>query len=163
MQSNDAQQRCKATTQRTGRPGVPELDRDTALDWIERWDRQQEESLPDREDRFTALIDAVEAGAARPDPLVLDLGCGPGSLSVRLLARLPEATVVAVDADPVTLALGRAGYASVPGLRFVDVDLREPGWVSRLGLPAGRPGDAVGSTTAPHRLSAAEPHDLFLR
>ena len=44
---------------------VPELDRDTARDWIQRWDRQQEESLPDREDRFTALIDAVEEEAGR--------------------------------------------------------------------------------------------------
>jgi Methylase of polypeptide chain release factors len=71
---------------------LPELDRDTAREWIERWDRQQEESLPDREDRFTALIDAVEEGTIRPDPLVLDIGCGPGSLGVRLLARLPRAT-----------------------------------------------------------------------
>ena len=69
---------------------MPELDRDTARDWIERWDRQQEESLPDREDRFTALIDAVEEGTGRPDPLVLDLGCGPGSLAVRLLDRLAQ-------------------------------------------------------------------------
>src|SRR5467141_1969901 len=107
--------------QRAGRPGVPELDRDTALDWIERWDRQQEESLPDREERFTALIDAVEAGTGRPDPLVLDLGCGPGSLSARLLARIPAATVIAVDADPVTLSLGRAAYGGVPGLRFLEI------------------------------------------
>ena len=55
-----------------------------AQSWIVRWDRQQEGYLPDREERFTALIDAVEAGAGRPDPLVLDLGCGPGSLSARL-------------------------------------------------------------------------------
>ena len=75
---------------------MPDLDRDTARDWIERWDRQQEESLPDREDRFTALIDAVEEGTGRPDPLVLDLGCGPGSLAVRLLDRLPRATVTRV-------------------------------------------------------------------
>jgi len=93
---------------------VPELDRDTARDWIERWDRQQEESLPDREDRFTALIDAVEAGTERPDPLVLDIGCGPGSLAVRLLARLPQATVIGIDADPVSLTLGRAAYSGVP-------------------------------------------------
>ena len=63
---------------------MAELDRDTARDWIERWDRQQEESLPDREDRFTALIDAVERNRAT-DPLVLDIGCGPGSIGVRLL------------------------------------------------------------------------------
>src|SRR3984957_21138963 len=100
---------------------LQELDPAAARDWIDRWDRQQEVYMADREERFPALIDAVEAGAGRPDPLVLDLGCGPGSLSVRLLARLPEANVVAVDADPVTLSLGRAGYPSVPGPRFADL------------------------------------------
>jgi SAM-dependent methyltransferase len=141
---------------------LPTLDAAAARDWIDRWDRQQEVYMADREDRFTALIDAVEAGTGRPGPLVLDLGCGPGSLSVRLLARLPEATVVAVDADPVTLSLGRAGYASVAGLRFVDVDLRQAGWVSQLSLEAGRPVDAVVSTTALHWLSAVELRELYV-
>jgi SAM-dependent methyltransferase len=129
---------------------VPGLDRDTARGWIERWDRQQEEGLPDREDRFTALIDAVEEEAGRPDPLVLDIGCGPGSLAVRLLARLPRATVVGVDADPVSLTLGQAAYSDVPGLRFTDLDLRVPGWPARLGLD--RAPDAAVSTTALHWL-----------
>jgi SAM-dependent methyltransferase len=129
---------------------VPELDRDTARDWIERWDRQQEESLPDREDRFTALIDAVEEGTGRPDPLVLDVGCGPGSLAVRLLARLPRATVIGIDADPVSMTLGRAAYADVPGLCFADLDLRTPGWSAGLGLD--RAPDAAVSTTALHWL-----------
>jgi SAM-dependent methyltransferase len=129
---------------------VPELDRDTARDWIERWDRQQEESLPDREDRFTALIDAVEEAAGRPDPLVLDIGCGPGSLAVRLLDRLPHATVIGLDADPVSLTLGQAAYCGRPGLRFIDLDLRVPGWSRQLGLP--RPADAAVSTTALHWL-----------
>jgi SAM-dependent methyltransferase len=140
---------------------VPVLDAAAARDWIDRWDRQQEVYMSDREERFTALIDAVEAGTGRPDPLVLDLGCGPGSLAVRLLARLPEATVVAVDADPVTLLLGRAGYATKRGLRFVDLDLRTAGWATRLGLEPGRPVDAVVSTTALHWLSAAELRDLY--
>ena len=139
----------------------PVLDAAAARDWIDRWDRQQEVYMADREERFTALIDAVEASAGRPDPLVLDLGCGPGSLAVRLLARLPEATVVAVDADPVTLALGRAAYADRPGLRFLGLDLREPGWTARLGLEPGRPVDAVISTTALHWFSPAELGDLY--
>ena len=129
---------------------MPELDRETARDWIKRWDRQQEEGLPDREDRFTVLIDAVEEGTGRPDPLVLDLGCGPGSLSVRLLGRLPQATVIGVDADPVGLALGLAAYADLPGLRLLDLDLRVPGWSGHLGL--SRPADAAVSTTALHWL-----------
>ena len=32
---------------------------EVARAWIERWDVQQQGYLPDREDRFTALIDAV--------------------------------------------------------------------------------------------------------
>jgi SAM-dependent methyltransferase len=131
---------------------VPELDRDTAQHWIERWDRQQEESLPDREERFTALIDAVEEGAGRPDPLVLDIGCGPGSLGVRLLTRLPRATVIGIDADPVSLVLGLTAYRDVPGLRLVDLDLRIPGWSARLGLNPRARVDAAVSTTALHWL-----------
>lgn len=130
---------------------MPQLDRDAAREWIRRWDLQQENSLPDREDRFTVLIDAVEAGAGRKDPLIVDLGCGPGSLSVRLLDRMPEATVVAVDADPVMLALARAAHAGRPGLRFVAADLRRPGWAGRLDLD--RPADVAVSTTALHWLS----------
>jgi len=96
-------------------PDQDVLDRETAQRWIARWEIQQQGYLPDREDRFTALIDAVEEAAGRPDPLVLDLGCGPGSLSVRLLDRMPAARVVAIDTDPVLLALGRAAYGGATG------------------------------------------------
>jgi SAM-dependent methyltransferase len=130
--------------------GVPGLDQRAALEWIAKWDEQQQEYLPDREDRFTTLIDAVEEGTGRPDPLVLDLGCGPGSLSVRLLDRIPTATVVAVDADPLLLTLGRAAYGERARLRFADGDLRTPGWAAALGLD--RPADAAVSTTALHWL-----------
>jgi SAM-dependent methyltransferase len=126
-----------------------------AQKWITRWDRQQEGYLPDREARFATLIDAVELGTGRPDPLVLDLGCGPGSLSTRLLDRLPQATVVAIDTDPLLLALGRGAHSGRTGLRFADLDLRTPGWAAELGLD--RPADAAVSTTALHWLPE---HDL---
>ncbi|CAL9564481.1 class I SAM-dependent methyltransferase [Streptomyces sp. enrichment culture] len=125
-------------------------DRRTARHWTQRWDRQQEEFLPEREALFDALIDVVQESAGRPDPLVVDLGCGPGSIGARLLRRLPDATVVSVDADPVLIALGRGAYGDVRGLRFVAADLRRPGWVDRLGLE--RPVDAVVSSTALHWL-----------
>src|SRR5262249_57440113 len=105
--------------------------------------------MPDREERFTVLIDAVEAAAGRGDPLVLDLGSGPGSLAVRLLDRMPAARVVAIDADPLLLALGRAAHGGRPGLRFADQDLRVPGWAGRLGL--SRAADVAGSNTPPPR------------
>jgi SAM-dependent methyltransferase len=128
-----------------------------AKTWVERWDRQQEHYMADREERFTALIDAVQSQAGRTDPLVLDLGCGPGSLGVRLLERLPAATVVGVDADPVTLELGRALYGDQ--IRFVSTDLRAPGWSASLSLD--RAPDAVVSTTALHWLPEPELRQLY--
>jgi SAM-dependent methyltransferase len=131
---------------------VPDLGHAVSQDWIRRWDAQQQAYLPDREERFAALIGAVEAGTGSGRPLVLDLGCGPGSLAARLLDRIPGANVVAIDADPLLLALGRAAYGDRPGLRFADLDLRTPGWARALGLD--RPADAAVSTTALHWLHA---------
>lgn len=137
-----------------GSDSLRELDREAARSWIDRWDRQQEGDLAAREDRFTALIDVVEEGAGSGEPLVLDLGCGPGSLAVRLLDRIPTATVVAVDADPVMLALARAAHDGRKGLRFVDADLRLAGWSDALELE--RPADVAVSTTALHWLNGPE-------
>ena len=137
------------------------LDRETAQRWIARWELQQQGYLPDREERFTALIDAVEEATGRPDPLVLDLGCGPGSLSVRLLDRMPGARVVAIDTDPVLLALGRTAYGDRAGLRFADVDLRSDGWTGALGLD--RLADAAVSTTALHWLPPEALHVMYAR
>lgn len=130
-----------------------------ARTWIQRWDAQQQNYLPDREDRFTAMIDVVQAATGRPDPLVLDLGCGPGSLAVRLLDRLPEATVVGIDADPVLLTIGRAAFANLPGLRLAEADLRSAGRLLELGLD--RPPDVAVSTTALHWLTPEALAELY--
>jgi SAM-dependent methyltransferase len=115
--------------------------------WLARWDAQQQHHIPDREERFDAMVDAVAAFAG-PEPRVLDLGCGPGSLSARVLAGVPGATMVAIDADPVLLAIGRGALAG-SRLTFVDADLRSE-WVAAL--PSPPPYDAVVSTTALHWL-----------
>jgi SAM-dependent methyltransferase len=117
--------------------------------WLERWDAQQETYMPDREERFEVMVDLLEMTAGQR-PRVLDLACGPASLSARVLARLPEATVVGVDADPVLLTLARESAPT--GLQLVDADLRHPDWPRRI--PAG-PYDAVLSTTALHWLRPA--------
>lgn len=127
-----------------------QLTQDVARSWLDSWDRQQEGYLPDREERFTAMIDAIELGVEREDPLVIDLGCGPGSLSTRLLERLPKATVIGLDTDPLLLALGRAAYGDIAALSFVETDIAEAGWSRNLGLD--RPADAAVSTTALHWL-----------
>ncbi|MGW4369495.1 class I SAM-dependent methyltransferase [Nocardia takedensis] len=88
------------------------LDAERARYWVRRWDRQQEHYMPDREQRFEVIGDVLIELLDRPDPLIVDLGVGPGTLSERLLRRIPEATVVGVDADP--LLLGLAGLTLDP-------------------------------------------------
>jgi SAM-dependent methyltransferase len=116
--------------------------------WLERWEAQQQKSLPEREERFEVIVDLLGA-VAGPRPRVLDLGCGPGSLATRVLARFPAATVIGVDTDPVLLALARATAST--GLQIVDADLRQLDWPERI--PPG-PYDAVLSTTALHWLES---------
>lgn len=125
----------------------PVLTRERALYWMERWDRQQEHYMPDREERFAVIADVVGEVAARPDPLIVDLGIGPGSLAARLLARIPGATLVGVDADPLLRGLAELAHGS-DRLRTVAADLREDAWFDALGLD--RAPDAFVSTTALH-------------
>ncbi|WP_030954121.1 class I SAM-dependent methyltransferase [Streptomyces sp. NRRL S-481] len=129
----------------------------TAERWVERWELQQQRYAVDREERFTVIADVVEHVTAgrTPRPLVVDLGCGPGSLAARLVRRLPDAEVVAVDRDPLLLELGRTHHADAA--RYVDAEIGTPGWTWTLGLD--RPLDAAVSTTALHYLD----RDTLLR
>lgn len=125
---------------------------------LKSWDAQQESFNPDRERRFAAMLDAV--GAAAPKRFTaLDLGSGPGSLSVRLLRRFPAARVIAVDNDPVTLRIGRGALGTHGGrLTWVDAKLGARGWTDRL--PPGRI-DAAVSTTALHWLTTSDLQALY--
>lgn len=118
--------------------------------WLRRWDAQQTAYLPDREARFTAMLDAL-ADLLPEEFVALDLACGPGAISQRLLERFPRARSVAVDLDPVLLAMGEAVLGDAGGrLRWVEADLTDPGWTARLDESSF---DAVLSTTALHWLS----------
>jgi len=121
--------------------------------WLRRWDAQQTGYVPEREQRFTVMFDAL--ALLLPESFVaLDLACGPGSLSQRLLARFPTARAVAVDMDPVMLALGKGALGTVAGrLCWAEADLAAPGWAEALGEPQV---DAVLSTTALHWLTTEQ-------
>lgn len=125
------------------------LDRQSALAWLQRWDDQQATYFADRETRFAVICDVLEHVLDRPDPLVVDLGVGPGSLSQRVLARMPEARVVGVDMDPLLLGLAETAYGS-DRFRTVQAELRQDGWLDALELD--RAPDAFVSTTALHWL-----------
>jgi SAM-dependent methyltransferase len=116
--------------------------------WQRSWDRQQEWYMPDREDRFRVMLDMVEAlvGTA---PRVLDLACGTGSITARLLDRFPRATSTGVDLDPALLTIARGTFEGDARVTFVTADLTDPDWPAKL--PYGSY-DAVLTATALHWL-----------
>ncbi|MFE3639312.1 class I SAM-dependent methyltransferase [Streptomyces sp. NPDC059168] len=116
--------------------------------WQESWDRQQEWYMPDREERFRIMLDMVEAlvGTA---PRVLDLACGTGTITARLLARFPDATSTGVDLDPALLTIARGTFEGDDRASFVTADLKDPDWPGRLPHDSY---DAVLTATALHWL-----------
>jgi SAM-dependent methyltransferase len=131
-------------------------------DWVSLlngWDRQQESFNPEREHRFSAMMDVLEAKLGRRFT-VLDLGSGPGSFSARILRRFPAARVVAVDYDPVVRRVGEGALGTFRGrLTWVDAKLGASGW--RSALPSKRYDGAV-STTALHWLTSPQLRQLYL-
>jgi trans-aconitate methyltransferase len=113
--------------------------------WVERWERQQERYLVDRERRFALMLDYAEAQLETAEPRVLDLCCGNGALSRRVLDRFPHARVTAVDWDPVHLEIARKTLPE--WVEIVEADVTRPGWDDALA-----PGsvELVVSATALH-------------
>jgi SAM-dependent methyltransferase len=128
--------------------GGPVRDHAWAEAWQRSWDLQQEGYMPDREQRLDALLDVVEA-VSGPEPLVLDVACGTGSITRRLLARFPGARSIAVDVDPALLAIAEATFAGDDRVRLVTADLQSPDWTALL---PETPVDAVVTATAFHWL-----------
>lgn len=119
--------------------------------WQQSWDDQQKFYLPDREERFAAMLDVV-AATVRPAPRVLDLACGPASITSRVLVRFPDATVTGVDVDPVLLAIAHGVHGADARTSFTVADLRTPDWTAAL--PSAEY-DVVLTATALHWLPQA--------
>ncbi len=131
---------------------------------VRAWDDQQAAYITHREQRFEIMLDllarhcltSTEVGEDGDGLVVLDLACGPGSLSERILERFPRARVIGVDYDPVLLEIAAAWLGERHGARFraIDADLAAPGWSAALG-DAG-PVQVAVSSTALHWLEPSQ-------
>lgn len=117
--------------------------------WLERWNAQQSGYLPYREERFQIMLDAI-AHLLPASFTAIDLACGPGAISQRLLNRFPQANCIAIDYDPVLLAIGQGVLGSMGDrLRWIEADLTQDDWLEQIGETQV---DAVLTTTALHWL-----------
>ena len=133
------------------------------LDWhsiMDSWDTQQTNYLPAREERFTIMLDILELHFGEKFT-VLDLACGTGSISGRVLERFPQASCIAADLDPVLMQLGKQRWDFPERLQWLDVNLSHPDWSVDESKPLEwlktQKIDAILTTTALHWLN---PHDL---
>ena len=104
----------------------------------------------DRDFSFVAAYGETVLGwlDPRPGERILDLGCGTGELTARLVAS--GATVVGLDSDPAMADVFRRRLPDVP---IVLLDAQEP-WPSDS--PLDQPFDAVFSNAALHWMPRAD-------
>jgi SAM-dependent methyltransferase len=134
----------------------------TAVDWaawLARWHCQQEHYLHDRPRRFSLMLDYVEHLRGTGPLALVDLCCGPGSITAAALGRFPSATVLACDLDPWLVEMGRRTLGADPRVRWLETDLRAEGWADDVG--GGH--DAILSSTALHWFHRDELVRLFER
>lgn len=118
---------------------------DYAEAWQLSWDRQQEGYLPDRDERFAAMLDVVETVTNGRPPNVLDIAGGTGSISRRALQRFAGARTTLLDVDPVLLAIAKASLDD--RTTIVSANLNSTDWRASL---ARVDFDAVLTATAMH-------------
>ncbi|HEB0854502.1 class I SAM-dependent methyltransferase [Citrobacter werkmanii] len=119
-----------------------------ARDLLNNWDQQQNAYIAHREERFTAALDVL-AMTFGDDFHVVDVACGPGSFSLRLLNRFPNARVTAIDLDPLLLTLAKeAMIEHKDRIQFIHADIALPTCFDSV---EGKP-QAMVSSTAIHWL-----------
>jgi len=92
----------------------------------------------------------VEQARLAPGQVVLDFGCGTGTLAILLKRACPGARVIGIDADPQVLAIARRKIAGA-GL---DIDLQQ-GFFTAETFPEGSL-DRIVSSLVLHHLTRDE-------
>jgi SAM-dependent methyltransferase len=125
--------------------------------WLGRWDRMQDRYIPARKERFSVITQLI-ADTQKKVAMVLDVGCGTGSLMLPILKAFPIAEVWGVDFDATLLALAKKRLAKF-GKRAkpVEADLRKQNWFKSV--PASF--DAIVSATTLHWFSRRQLARLY--
>jgi trans-aconitate 2-methyltransferase len=106
------------------------------------WDATTYDRVANPQARWgLGVLDRLELSG---DERVLDAGCGSGRVTEALAERLPNGTVVALDASAAMLTEARRRLARFgERIDYVEADLQEP-------LPVDPPVDAILSTSTFH-------------
>ncbi|MFE1745877.1 class I SAM-dependent methyltransferase [Coleofasciculus sp. H7-2] len=112
--------------------------------------------------RYDEMLDAIARCLPSTTKTILELGCGTGELSLKILKRCPDAQLVAVDYSPRMIQFAQkklhaAGYAEWTG---IEADFGD--WANHA-LELGESFDACISSLAIHHLTHEMKLKLFQR
>lgn len=128
-----------------------------ARELLNNWDAQQSAYIAHREARFASVLDVL-AMTFGDDFHVMDIGCGPGSFSLRLLNSFPQARVTAIDLDPLLLKVAEEALSEHrQRIDFIRADIASPACFSAI---TDKP-QAVVSSTAIHWLMPEQQTVLY--
>ena len=117
--------------------------------YVDAWVTQRIDGDRNHRSHVERLAALVARAVTTPDPVVLDVGSGPGVLADAVLRSVPGARVVVQDYSPPMLAQARSRLAwAGDRVRLQQSDLSSPGWSRGLGQRF----DAVVSSYAIHNL-----------
>ena len=127
-------------------------------EFLSTWESQQNALIEMREQRFSFMMDVIENSHSKVDS-ILDVGCGPGSFTIRLAEKFPQARIYSIDYDPVLLRIAKnnvSKYAS--RVRILEYDLKGNEWLHALD---DEKFDAIVSTTALHWIPKSNLKSLY--
>ena len=112
---------------------------------------------------YDEMLEAVARCVPSTSRRILELGCGTGELSKKILKRCPNAQIIALDYSPRMIEFARkkmveAGYQQWSG---IEADFGE--WANNSELEIGTEFDACVSSLAIHHLSDEMKAKLFQR
>lgn len=110
--------------------------------------------IPRYDEMLDAMIAALPFPASKPIR-VIDLGCGTGTVALRVKQRFPRARITCLDLAENMLALARAKLASYDSIEFEQGDF--------LAHPLKGPYDAAVSSLALHHLQTDDDKGNFYR
>jgi hypothetical protein len=133
------------------------MDRHTAGEISESWERMQRNYMADREGRFRLTLDYLAAVRGEAGLHILVVGARPASLVRRLVERFPDGRINAMEQDPVHLEICRS-CGDTERVEWIQAEPGSTAWAARL-APASL--DAIVSMTAFHWYSAGKISDLY--
>jgi ubiquinone/menaquinone biosynthesis C-methylase UbiE len=83
-------------------------------------------------------LSVLERHGLRADSTVLEAGCGPGFVTLRLLEHVRDGTVTGLDLDTTMLEHARELMSGSERVRFVQTARRRPGYRRRRSTSSWR-------------------------